>query len=299
MITFFTIPKPFRGHIDIIQKNALASWKRMQPACEILILGDEFGAKEAAAEFGARLLPELPRNARGTPLVSAAFQAAAREAAHAWLCYVNADIILPSAFPTLLRAVRSPKTLFVGQRWNLALSERFDFQAPGAEERLRALLRQGGELFLPNGMDYFLLRKESPLTALPPFAVGRPYWDCWLIYRARQLGYAVVDATAAAPVIHQQHDYRHVPGGTGASWQGPEAEEQLALLGSLERCFSVWNATHVWRNGAIRLALEEKYLRGRLRAFPVLHPVLGWPLAVARDALRAARRLLGLKGGCI
>ena len=31
MITFFTTPKPFLGHIGIIQRNAIESWKRRIP----------------------------------------------------------------------------------------------------------------------------------------------------------------------------------------------------------------------------------------------------------------------------
>ena len=40
MITFFTIPKPFEGHIGTIQRNALASWTKVDSAGQVLVLGD-------------------------------------------------------------------------------------------------------------------------------------------------------------------------------------------------------------------------------------------------------------------
>jgi len=46
MLTIFTTPKPFEGHIDTIQRNALSSWKALSGSPEVLIIGNELGAKE-------------------------------------------------------------------------------------------------------------------------------------------------------------------------------------------------------------------------------------------------------------
>jgi hypothetical protein len=54
MITLITCPKPFRGHSKIIQRNAIKSWTLLEPKPEILLMGDDEGTAEAAAEFGAR-----------------------------------------------------------------------------------------------------------------------------------------------------------------------------------------------------------------------------------------------------
>ena len=45
---------------------------------------------------------------------------------------------------------------------------------------------------------------------IPQFALGRWYWDQWLVYRARRLGGALIDASACVMAIHQNHDYRHI-----------------------------------------------------------------------------------------
>ena len=36
MLTLFTTPKPFYGHIDVIQRNALKSWTLAAPQAEVI-----------------------------------------------------------------------------------------------------------------------------------------------------------------------------------------------------------------------------------------------------------------------
>ena len=62
MLTIFSIPKAFVGHIGVIQRNALKSWSLLEPRCEIIIFGDEEDIAEAAAETGAAHVPEIGRN---------------------------------------------------------------------------------------------------------------------------------------------------------------------------------------------------------------------------------------------
>ena len=52
MITIFTIPKPFKGHINTIQRNAIQSWMQLKPECEIILFGDDYGVSDIAKEFG-------------------------------------------------------------------------------------------------------------------------------------------------------------------------------------------------------------------------------------------------------
>lgn len=54
MITIFSTPKPFRGHFEIIQRNAIQSWLRLRPGCEIILLGND----EGTAEFNLRHVAE-------------------------------------------------------------------------------------------------------------------------------------------------------------------------------------------------------------------------------------------------
>ncbi len=52
MITFFTTAKPFHGHSAVIQRNALQSWKLLDPDAEVILFGDDEGAADVCAQLG-------------------------------------------------------------------------------------------------------------------------------------------------------------------------------------------------------------------------------------------------------
>jgi len=54
VITIFAMPKPFHGHIEIIQRNAIQSWMRLDPGVELILFGDEHGTAGVCKEFGLR-----------------------------------------------------------------------------------------------------------------------------------------------------------------------------------------------------------------------------------------------------
>ena len=245
MVTLFAIPKPFRSHVGVIQRNAIKSWALLRPACQIVLLGDDDGTREMAGECGAQHLPDVARNEFGTPLLDSVFAAAERVAVHDVLCYVNADMILMSDFMAAVTrlAGQTQQFLMIGQRWDVDLDEPWDFDRPDWEGRLRSYVRRHGEFRDPYGPDYFVFRRGL-WPALPPFAVGRFFWDYWLIFRARSLAVPVVDATGCVMAIHQTHDYSHSPIGTDGVWT-PEAQRNLALSGGHEQFFTVGDATHI------------------------------------------------------
>ena len=46
MVTLFTTTKDFLGIFNIIQTNALNSWRAISPSIQIIILGNSYGSKE-------------------------------------------------------------------------------------------------------------------------------------------------------------------------------------------------------------------------------------------------------------
>ena len=272
MLTFFTIPKPFRDHIGIIQKNALRSWLKLEPTCEVILCGDDEGVAETAKQFGVQHIPDLVRNAYGTPLLSSAFERSQEIARNNLVCYVNADIIL---FPDLLEAIKRipfEQFLMVGQRWDLDISAEIDFESEDCWSELRNDLRSRGVLHGASGIDYFVFPKDI-IGKLPDFAVGRPGWDNWLIYHARSLGFPVIDATKAVTIIHQNHDYSHVRGRRGNTYEGPEGDENVKLMGGIERAYALSDATWVLTSTELKPALSIKYLFRRI--FRRIAPYLG------------------------
>ena len=54
MLTLFTVPRPFKKDIDIIQHNAIKSWSLLSPKPEIILIGDDYGVGDVARELGAK-----------------------------------------------------------------------------------------------------------------------------------------------------------------------------------------------------------------------------------------------------
>jgi hypothetical protein len=254
MLTLFTTPKPFRGHDGLIQMNALRSWAKLVPQVEILVLGDEAGAREACEETGARHGGEVARSAFGTPLVNDLFEKAQALATNALVCYVNADILLFRGFMEAVRIVAALGVPFLmgGQRWDLDVTERLDFSGAAADT-LGARARRDGVLHPPCGIDFFVFPKGF-LAGLPPFSIGRMRWDNWLLRESIRRGGILVDATASVLAIHQNHGYAHVPGmkvdeSGRVLAKGEENRLNIELAGGAD--FRLSDATHVLKDGIV------------------------------------------------
>jgi hypothetical protein len=205
-------------------------------------------------------VPAVARNASGTPLVSDLFAAAARQARHRLLVYANADMIL---FDDLLHAVARvehlPRFLLCGRRWNLRVDEQLTFDREWAE-RLRARVAREGHLAIPGAIDYFAFPRDL-YRSIPPFAIGRPEWDQWMLFRARALGAALIDATAAVSAIHQEHDYQHIARLPGTTAQHEvDRNRELAQFHRLD----LRDATHVLTPTGLQRALDLAHVRRRL-----------------------------------
>jgi hypothetical protein len=299
LLTLFTVPKSFIGHVGVIQRNAICSWKHLGSDVDLILCGDDDGVSETAEDLGVRHIPDVERNEYETPILSSVFHAARAASEAPFLAYVNADIILLRDF--VAAVAQLPQThLMVGGRWDLELGEELDFR-PGWESSLRQALEATGVQAPPLWIDYFVFSRDSPLVDLPPFAVGRPRWDNWMIYRARSLGIPVVDATPSVDAVHQNHDYAHVPQGSGRLWDGPEAEANAALAGDIP-LMSLHQATHVLTSRGIRRAVMPRYIRARWHTRRTLNgtfekfaravaPVVV-PVLRIRRGLQKARRAL-------
>jgi hypothetical protein len=294
MLTIFTTPKPFRGHFAVIQRNAIRSWTLLRPPCEVILLGDEEGTAEIASEFCLRHVPDVARNNHGTPLVSDLFEKAQQLSVHNILCYVNCDIILMSDFMQAAQRVinRKRRFLLVGQRWNLDVKETLEFKSDW-EEKLRAEVRKIGRLGDESAIDFFFFPRGL-WGEIPPFAIGRPRWDNWMLYRARSLGAPLIDATPVVIAVHQNHDYSHHPLGADGVWGGDEAFNNEALGGGAVHRFNFKDATHSLTKERLRLTYDRDHLFRHLHNIPILYPWL--PTRLVQKALRISHPLRSLFG---
>ena len=290
MLTVFAVPKPFAGHIGVIQRNAVRSWRALHPECQILLCGDEAGSAEAAFELGVERLLDVDTNEFGTPLLSSVFASVEMRADHDLLCYVNADMLL---FPDLVDAVRRvtgacDRFLVVGETFDLEVSR--DLAVDAAEaQRLEERARAEGTRRGRKAIDFFVFRRGT-LGEVLDFAVGRPCWDNWVIWRARSLRMPVVDVTDVATVIHQSHEYGHVQHVRGSRWEGPEGDANFELMRWEERRFSLDDATHVaLQDGG--LAPKKTSLQHRIRTELVRHDLTVPVARVLDHGYRRLRRL--------
>jgi len=274
MLTIFAIPKPFSGHIGVIQRNAIHSWTLLRPACEIILFGNDEGIEEIAAEFSLRHVPEVACNEYGTPFVNVIFGEAQKLSTQKYLCYVNSDIILMNDFMKTICRIIVKKTRFLvsGRHWKIDINQVLSFDSDW-ENRLRDFVIKRGQLDIIWALDYFIFPRETSFE-MPQFVIGRPGWDNWLLYKARALSIPIIDVTEAMMAVHQNHDYLHVPSGSGDSYEGPEADINRQLAKEDGEYFGLLDATYRLKPSGLKLALERDYLRRHLVTIPILYPKL-------------------------
>jgi hypothetical protein len=233
----------------------------------------------------------VSRNAAGTPLVSSIFSAARQISSSPLLAYVNADILLtPQLVITTSQVFCHLKQfLIVGQRYDLDLLQPLAF-TDGWDIRLLAEVKDRGRLHPPAGSDYFIFPRTC-FTDLPNFAIGRAGWDNWMIYHARDQHMPVVDATESITVIHQDHDYSHLPNGQ-PHYHLPESSENLRLAGGRRTVFTLMDADYAFEHDQLHpIPLHSRKLMREIEIFPlvkfhsmavanifftIFHPVKAW-----------------------
>ncbi|MGE5223094.1 MAG: hypothetical protein ACM3PY_11700 [Omnitrophica WOR_2 bacterium] len=290
-ITIFTATKPFTDpHINTIQRNAIQSWLHLE-GVQVLLFGNEAGMAEVAAEYGIRHYPGVPCTETGAPLISAMFQTARSETDSDLLMIVNADILL---MPDLLEACRQVMSLeyrflLLSQRWDLDVREPLDF-SNGWVERLKNRLDSQGVVHPPLGSDYFIVPRDC-FTDIPDFAIGRSGWDNWMIYHAMEQGMPAVDISPTAMVVHQNHDYSHLPGGK-PPYHMAESDRNRALAGGRKNLYLILDTnTQLVQGRLARAPMSTARLLRKieLSLYPKKGNLRGWRRLVVRR-LRRMRR---------
>lgn len=228
-VTIFSIPKAFVGHVGIIQRNAILSWTLLTPKPEIFLFGNELGTKEICQNLNLIHIPEIQRNKYSTPLLDGVFAEIHERASNNIIAYVNSDLILTNDFYLAIQTVSKELDdyLLIGRRWNIDLSKKLKFDL-GWESSLDKLIGDKGYLANIDCKDYFVFPKHL-FANIPAFAVGRGYWDTWMVIQALADGYPVVDASLVVTAIHQNHPYTHIRGGRNEAYMGREAQINKTL----------------------------------------------------------------------
>jgi len=250
LVTILTAPKPFvDAHISTIQRNALRSWLALGSDVDIVVLGDDTGIAENTKQLGIRHIPGVRCNDKGTPLISSMLELARIETKSEFMAIVNADIIL---FDDLLKAIRlaaaeMERFLLVGQRWDMEVTR--ELKDANAFIELRKQIPEKAKLHPPAGSDYFIFPRTC-YESIPDFAIGRAGWDNWFIFKSRFERWKVIDGTQQVTIVHQDHDYSHLPGGQ-PHYRLPETKKNVALGGGDHTIFALFDAQYQLEDGRI------------------------------------------------
>lgn len=293
MLTFFTTAKPFVGHIDVIQRNAIRSWQKLHPDVEIILMGDDAGAAEVCAEMGLRHIPEVRRNQYGTKYLADIYDQAQKAARHELLCYINCDIILTADFLRAVKqvAARDKNFLMAGRRWDVDVTAPLDFAAEDWEKRIDELAAMEQRQRPPQWIDYFAFSRGLYAGEVPAFVIGRPGWDNWLLWYPLSIDVPVVDASSVVRAVHQNHDYGYHPEGEKGVWEGEEAQENYRL--HYGKYATLSNATYVLKASGLKRNYKAGWITARQRAAGALSQAWFGVLHLTRPA----RHRLGVKKG--
>lgn len=236
----FTVPKPFRGEFAEIQKIAIESWLQMKPAPTIILLGNEYGVKDVAKRYGLVHRAVIKTSEKGIPLVNSVFDEVLERYADTTYLYVNSDIIFLNS-PTRIATTLSkqfPEYLAIGQRYEMGMGGK-------STHEIRQLIKNG-VLHLKNHswMDYFLFTPHV-FSSIPPFLLGRTFWDKWLVWDALQKKIPVIDITKDLFTVHQSHSYSFSnTTSESAVWAGEDALRNISLAGGWSRGADSGSATY-------------------------------------------------------
>ncbi len=137
------------------------------------------------------------------------------------------------------------------------------------------------------------------MAHFPRLAIGRVFWDNWLVWKVINDKIPVVDASLVVRAVHQNHDYRHHPQATKGVWDGEEQRQNFQLIGGHGHLRTIANApilltpsgfvpnrlhrVNYWARRTKRSAIEACT---KLQSY-VLHPLL--------NVTRPIRKTLGLR----
>lgn len=282
MITLFTTTKNFEGEFNIIQRNAISSWRAISNDIEIIIIGQSNGAEEVAGQFNAKYINEVKCTLQGTPTIKGLFDVAETNSLNDILCYVNADIILPKNFLEIIDILKiiSQNFMAVGYRWDLDIRELIDFQNELISRKFWDNAIENAQKHACTGIDYFFYRKGS-INILSNIAIGRFGWDNWFLWQARRMRIPLIDLSKEFFIIHQNHSYNNdLLEDKDDILKSQDGIENSKIIG--DRTLNLLDCTYILENGKIHRKNDRDFIQRYLHRLPKIFPEFSIPLTIYR-----------------
>ena len=268
MITFFTTPKAFHGHIGIIQTNAINSWSYLQPKPEIFLVGNDEGIVDHVNRLGLKHLSLSTT----VPILDELFDKIRKAASYPYLCFINSDIILLDDFMPIFEQVsqKFEKFLMISSRWNLDIETILPLEKEEDRNHLRNQAIKKHDMYPAAGSDFFVFNKEM-YKEMPAFMKGRGFYDNWLICQAKKEGAKVIDTSSDIIAVHQNHDYAHIQGMTEQDrtinyTRIEQGKKNLKLAGGQKNIYTNYDSDYVLIEGQFYCSWNPKFIFRRLKS---------------------------------
>jgi hypothetical protein len=265
MLTIFSAMRPFRGDIGDVQLNAIKSWLKIVPVCEVILFDDEEGTTNAATKgLSVNVIKDVRRSKLGAPLLNDLFRIAREVASGEVLAYNTADVILPNDFSDKVAIVHQKMFgrvyLGVASRIDMLKTLKINFDSPSWFDEVRMASLRYGVPHRHSAADLWVYPKSFNMLP-PPFPIGRHLTDGWAIFNARINRVPVIDLTSEIRIIHQLHNR--------SSKKSEEfLNEQIECVnlfpGAEFNALSVIDSDWVFKNGSIGRPIGFRWLHSRL-----------------------------------
>jgi hypothetical protein len=214
MITFVTTFKPFKPPFDVIQLNALNSWLRFCPPCEVVFVGPDEVVEDAVKHLQyIKIIHNIKRSSSGAPFLNDLIRQGEKVADNDLICLINKDIIIVDDILKVLKSlykIFNTNFLLVFRSYDMDINKLLKYGNDLINYIRNHILSQYEKLNRkPLCIDLFVFGKGL-FDKIPPLVIGRFIWARWLIYKALSYGLPVIDATEVLTVIYQLHNYDHI-----------------------------------------------------------------------------------------
>jgi nucleotide-binding universal stress UspA family protein len=162
------------------------------------------GESDLPPEALRTLWPEIATTAGDAPRLDELLRYAERHASSDWLLLIGSDTLLSRALlDNLSQLCRpgSPRRLVIGRAWREHADARSNASTAQDPDSLWDRIESEGVLDSPEQIGWVLLPRGALLAAPPELSSEPAKAAPWLIRCAQQLGWPVLDATAAAPAL--------------------------------------------------------------------------------------------------
>lgn len=241
MLTIFSTCKPFVNEFELIQKNAITSWKKLDKNIEVIIFGDEKGVKRFCNHLSIKNIKNIERH-NNLPILQEIFYKAQKIAKWDVLCYSNADIIFARGLLETITVVKKIFKVFLitGTRIDINIDYQINFNSSSWQDELIKIVKEKGRLHQSNRAFDFFVFPRGLFYNLPPFVIGRIGWDNHFFAKMIKKRIPIFDATDAIIAIHQEHSYS-TGGGYEKVWYGPESQYNLNFLQQTDIEYSLFD----------------------------------------------------------